>query len=109
MSLIGPWNILAGAAGAGDYTIDQSCRFPATTKLQKTISGDGNRTTWTWSGWTKNSFNWNITADNSLFSAQHPSGSGSGRFNAYFRGELPNTYFECSEYTSSGYTCLLHI
>ena len=101
-------SILAGASAAGAYTIDQSCRIDATNKLQKTISGDGNKTTWTMSIWTKNAFNWDITADNTLFSAQHTSGGGSGRFNAYFRGQLPNTYFECSEYTSSGYSTQLH-
>ena len=89
------------SAAADAYTIDNSVRIEKGSRLTKTLAGDGNKTTWTWSGWTKNAFDWSSTADNSLFSAIHPSGSTSGRFNAYFRGQLPDTYFEISQYAGS--------
>ena len=86
---------------AEDYTIDQSLRIEKSSRLTKTLAGDGNKTTWTWSGWTKNAFDWSSTADNTLFSAIHTSGAASGRLNAYFRGQLPDTYFEISQYQGS--------
>jgi len=88
-------------SAAEDYTIDQSVRIEKGSVLTKTFASDGDRTAWTWSGWTKNAFDWSSTADNALFSAIHPSGAASGRFNAYFRGELPGNYFEISQYGGS--------
>ena len=53
MSVVGQ-NILAGAAGAGAYTIDQSLRFEESdsAKLSR-VQGAGNRKTWTFSCWFK--------------------------------------------------------
>ena len=54
MSLIGPWNILAGASNPTGYTIDQSLRFEESdsAKLSR-VQGAGNRKTWTFSCWFK--------------------------------------------------------
>ena len=98
-------SIVAGASNPTGYTIDQSVRIEKGSKLQKTISGDGNKTTWTWSGWTKNAFDWTSNADNTLFSAKLASPY--KIMNCYFRGQLPNTYFEVSQYYGS-YTTQLH-
>ena len=48
-------SILAGAAGAGGYTIDQSLRFNLgdSASLSRTPGSDGNRKTWTFSFWYK--------------------------------------------------------
>ena len=93
--------VLGGGGAAADaYTIDNSVRIEKGSGLSKTIAGDGNKTTWTWSGWTKNAFDWSSTADNVLFSALHTSGAGSGRFLGYFRGQDPQ-YFEINQYQGS--------
>ena len=54
MSVVGQ-NILAGASGAGDYTIDQSLRFSVddSAYLSKTPGSAGNQKTWTLSFWYK--------------------------------------------------------
>ena len=54
MSVVGQ-NILAGASGAGDYTIDQSLRFNLgdSASLSRTPTSEGNRKTWTFSFWYK--------------------------------------------------------
>ena len=47
-------DILGGASGQGGaYTIDQSCRFNFTDdpQLSLTLSGAGDRTSWTFSCW----------------------------------------------------------
>jgi hypothetical protein len=50
-------NVLSGAGGSGTavYQIDQSIRFNEADSpyMQKTYSGDGSRTTWSFSFWTK--------------------------------------------------------
>ena len=48
-------SILAGAAGAGGYSIDQSLRFNLgdSASLSRTPGSDGNRKTWTFSFWYK--------------------------------------------------------
>jgi hypothetical protein len=50
-------NVLSGAGGSGTtvYAIDQSIRFNEADSpyMQKTYSGDGSRTTWSFSFWTK--------------------------------------------------------
>ena len=50
-------NVLSGAGGSGTttYAIDQSIRFNEVDSpyMQKTYSGDGSRTTWSFSFWTK--------------------------------------------------------
>ena len=48
-------SILAGAAGAGGYTIDQSCRFDPTrtTYLHRTPGTASDQKTWTFSTWAK--------------------------------------------------------
>ena len=54
-------NILAGASGvttgAADYQISRSLRFSSgdSSQLTRTPSSEGNRKTWTWSGWVKRS------------------------------------------------------
>jgi hypothetical protein len=53
-------NILAGASGAtgaAGYQIDRSLRFNSgdSSYLSRTPSSEGNRRTWTWSGWVKRS------------------------------------------------------
>ena len=55
MSLIGPWNILAGASNPTGYTIDQSTRWNAgdSPHLDRTPGTAGDRRTWTWSSWVK--------------------------------------------------------
>ena len=48
--------IRAGASGAGgDYEVERSLRFNSadSAHLSRTISSDGNRRLWTWSGWLK--------------------------------------------------------
>jgi len=77
MSIIGQ-NILAGAAGAGGaYTIDQSCRFNESNdpKLSLTLSGAGDRKSWTYSCWFKPS-TVDVTGDEVyMFSADDVGGS----------------------------------
>ena len=54
MALFDP--IRMGAAGAGgDYEIERSLRFnnDDSAHLSRTLSSDGNRRLWTWSGWLK--------------------------------------------------------
>ena len=56
-------NALIGAAGAGGaeaYQIDRSLRFNSgdSAYLNRTPSSEGNRNTWTWSGWVKRIWNW---------------------------------------------------
>ena len=55
MSVVGQ-NILAGASGAADFTIDQSLRFNAEDDpyLSRTPASASNRKTWTVSCWFKN-------------------------------------------------------
>ena len=47
--------IRAGASGTGDYEIKRSLRFNSadSANLSRTLSSDGNRRLWTWSGWLK--------------------------------------------------------
>ena len=64
-------NSLAGAAGSGGaagYKIERSLRFNAADNayLNRTPPTQGNRTTWTWSGWVKRTV---MGADKFIFSA----------------------------------------
>jgi len=64
-------NILAGASGQGGsgYEIERSLRFNSgdSAYLNRTPSAAGNKKTWTWSGWFKNSFP--LTGYQSFFAA----------------------------------------
>ena len=61
MSIIGQ-NILAGASGGGDFTIEQSLRFNSTNstaddaELHRTPGSASNRKTWTFSFWMKRGY-----------------------------------------------------
>ena len=73
MSVIGS-NILAGAAGQGGYTIEESLRFNASQSsyLSLTPASAGNRKTWTWSGWVKRG---SLGSKQSIFGAGEYDGS----------------------------------
>ena len=77
MSVVGQ-NILAGASGAGDYTIDQSCRFNAGTSsyLSRTPASASNQKTWTFSAWVKRS----TTENSEYIFASTVSGTDAGWF-----------------------------
>ena len=75
-------NLLAGAgaqSGTTTYTIDQSIRFNEADSpyMQKTYSGDGSRTTWSFSFWTKlgKSPPYNTTRGNFLIAYNTTSGA----------------------------------
>ena len=87
MSIIGQ-NILAGASGAGAYTIDQSVRFDAgsATNLTRTPGSASNQKTWTFSAWVKRS----TTLNNEYIFASTTAGTDSGWFTFEWRstGEI---------------------
>ena len=69
-------NLLAGAgaqsSGGATYTIDQSIRFPRASNtsggyMEKTYSGAGDRTAYTWSCWFKLGQNNNMIAGSNLY------------------------------------------
>ena len=74
-------NVLSGASGSGTtvYAIDQSIRFNEADSpyMQKTYSGDGSRTTWSFSFWTKlgKSPPYNTTRGNFLIAYNTTSGA----------------------------------
>ena len=74
-------NVLSGAGGSGTtvYEIDQSIRFNEADSpyMQKTYSGDGSRTTWSFSFWTKlgKSPPYNSTRGNFLIAYNTTSGA----------------------------------
>ena len=77
-------DIIAGASGAGGgYTIDQSIRFndDDTAYLTRTPSSNGNRQTFTWSGWVK--IGAGAIASNSYLLATTGGGNDSGYFTFY--------------------------
>ena len=84
------------AGGFYPHEIDQSLRFDGVSSyLTRTPASDGNRKTWTWSGWVKRSA---IGASQAFFGGAggYPSTS------AYFLGDDKIRFFSHTEATSAG-------
>ena len=87
----------AGGGGGGDsaYQIEKSLRFNSadSSYLSRTPSAEGNRRTWTWSGWVKRS----VLGSKKLFTAG-PSGTEGG---VQFHGGTDNTGIRVGDYNGS--------
>ena len=84
-------DILAGASGAGGYTIDQSILFntPDSAYMYRTPSSTGNRQTWTYSLWVKRS----ALISNRLFDTGYlPNVSNLDLVDIYFNGNALSVF-----------------
>ena len=78
--------IRVGASGAADFEVERSLRFNKSDapKLQRTLSSNGNRKTFTWSGWVKKS----ELIYGQLFSSTTELGSGNSHTYLAFNASL---------------------
>ncbi len=93
--------LLGQTSGGGDFSIDRSLRFNSgdSAYLNFTPSAAGNRKTWTWSGWFKNSVSG--AANQRIFSAKSGSSQTEINFDSNGRLFLYEGPTDCYVYTQA--------
>ena len=95
--------IRVGASGAADFEVERSLRFNRSDapKLQRTLSSNGNRKTFTWSGWVKRSKP-SSSGQEAIFSSTTEVSSGNS--NTYMTFYQDKIYINSYNYPSTAYS-----